>query len=464
MKHTSQSQRDTTVADEVLSLPEVRGADQLEVVVAQSRVGYTRFANNAVFQDSVVENTDITIRAQLNGTIGSVSTNALETDDIRDAVLGAIAAAKAIGRGSSPGFGDGAAPCPEVDAYDEETASLSLGEKSGTLAPLFDRAKREDVLLAGAYHTHRRSIAIANTRGMRRAHRGTLADVRFNGLAGLRPGDATSYACQLHTSAAAIDLQALGASAIEKVRLGLNPRSIPADRYDVLLEPEAVAELLEWMGFITFASQAMEDGTSLLVDRLGERVTGEAITIVDDGPGVYGYGVPVPFDGEGTPKATLTLIDRGIARSACFDRRAGAELADGSTGHAPIGDAATTAAGGMPTHLMLMPGELSHEELLERLGEGLWVTRFHYVNANLEPLRAVMTGLTRDGTFWVEGGVPQYGVKNLRFTDAIVEAFARVDGLSSTLSSVATWWSELGAVTAPAMIIRGLQFTGTTDE
>ena len=82
----------------------------------------------------------------------------------------------------------------------------------------------------------------------------------------------------------------------------------------------------------------------------------------------------------------------------------------------------------------------------------------------LEPRRAVMTGLTRDGVLKVEGGQVKHGVRNLRFTDSVLEAFGRIEGLSRVLSSVPTWWSELGAVTAPALLIRGLRFTGTTNE
>ena len=70
-----------------------------------------------------------------------------------------------------------------------------------------------------------------------------------------------------------------------------------------------------------------------------------------------------------------------------------------------------------------------------------------------------MTGMTRDGTFLIEDGVRTRGVKNLRFTDSILEAFARIDGVGVRREAVTTWWSESGAFVAPALLIRGLRFT-----
>jgi predicted Zn-dependent protease len=102
----------------------------------------------------------------------------------------------------------------------------------------------------------------------------------------------------------------------------------------------------------------------------------------------------------------------------------------------------------------------SSEELLSGLKRGLWVRRLHYVNGLLDPRRAVMTGLTRDGTFLVEGGRVKRAVGSLRFTDSLLEAFERVDGLTRARQVVPNWWSETGSCAAPAILVRGLTFTG----
>ena len=73
-----------------------------------------------------------------------------------------------------------------------------------------------------------------------------------------------------------------------------------------------------------------------------------------------------------------------------------------------------------------------------------------------------MTGLTRDGTFLIENGRLARGIQNLRFTDSVLEAFERIDGLTAERSTIPNWWADIGSVTAPTVLIRGLKFTGKT--
>jgi predicted Zn-dependent protease len=103
-------------------------------------------------------------------------------------------------------------------------------------------------------------------------------------------------------------------------------------------------------------------------------------------------------------------------------------------------------------------------DLLEGLEHGLHVQRFHYVNGRLDPQKARMTGLTRDGLFEVRDGSVTRAVRDLRFTENLLEAFERIDGLGDTLHSVATFWSENGgAYAAPRLRIRDFLFTGTCE-
>jgi predicted Zn-dependent protease len=90
------------------------------------------------------------------------------------------------------------------------------------------------------------------------------------------------------------------------------------------------------------------------------------------------------------------------------------------------------------------------------------VTRFHYVNGFLDTRRATMTGMTRDGTFLIENGKPGRAVRNLRWTESILDALspARLGGIGRELRSSATSWTKLGQVLAPALLVRGFRFTG----
>jgi predicted Zn-dependent protease len=224
-----------------------------------------------------------------------------------------------------------------------------------------------------------------------------------------------------------------------------------------------VVELLEWLSSIGFTSRSFEEETSFQYGRIGERVTGAAVTVADDPACRHGVGVPSPFDWEGVTRRPVTFLDEGVARGVVYDLRAAAVAGCASTGHA-VGGGPFPEGTAAPAHVVLAPGDATREELLGRIERGLWVTRFHYVNGMLDPRRAVMTGLTRDGTFRVADGRVVGAVTNLRFTDSVLEAFARIGGIGRELRAVPTWWSELGAFVAPPVLVRGLVFTGRQRE
>jgi predicted Zn-dependent protease len=112
-------------------------------------------------------------------------------------------------------------------------------------------------------------------------------------------------------------------------------------------------------------------------------------------------------------------------------------------------------------NLFMEPGEANKEQMLASTKKGIWVTRFHYTNP-LHPIKTVLTGMTRDGTFLIEDGRITRPLKNLRFTQSILEAFNRVEMLGSELKVIKADW-ENTATCAPAAKIRGFQFTGTTE-
>jgi predicted Zn-dependent protease len=243
------------------------------------------------------------------------------------------------------------------------------------------------------------------------------------------------------------------------------PTSLDAGSYDVVMEPEAVTELLEWLAAIAFAAPEVEQGTSPMAGRLGERITGDGVDLVEDplcDDPALGFGAP--FDREGTWKRRVPLVEKGVARAVLYDRTYAARMSAASTGSAQLPTLGS--AGGVgPTSLMLGAGTAaSVDDLLAGVQRGLYVCRLHYVNGLLEPRRAVMTGLTRDGCFLVENGKIGRAVGNMRFTDSLLEGLARCDGMTRERKAVPTWWSDSGAFVSPAVRIRGWRFNGKSQE
>jgi len=223
-----------------------------------------------------------------------------------------------------------------------------------------------------------------------------------------------------------------------------------------------VVELLEWLASIGFTSRSFEEETSFQFGRIGTPVTGD-VTIADDPACRSGVGIPSPFDWEGVTRRPVTFLEHGVARGVVHDLRSAAVAGCASTGHA-VGGGPFPDGHAAPAHVVLAPGRATREELLASMERGLWVTRFHYVNGMLDPRRAVMTGLTRDGTFRIADGKVAGAVTNLRFTDSVLEAFGRIGGIGRELRAVPTWWTELGAFAAPPLLVRGLVFTGVQRE
>jgi predicted Zn-dependent protease len=135
----------------------------------------------------------------------------------------------------------------------------------------------------------------------------------------------------------------------------------------------------------------------------------EKVTIYDDG--LDPDGLQVPFDFEGIPKKKVTFFDKGVAKEVTYDSFTAGREGKSSTGHGLI---APNTAGPIPINLFMGGGESSLEEMIQSVRKGIYVTRFHYTNV-VEPMRAVITGMTRDGTFLIEEGEIKSPVKNLSY-------------------------------------------------
>jgi predicted Zn-dependent protease len=210
--------------------------------------------------------------------------------------------------------------------------------------------------------------------------------------------------------------------------------------------------MVNYMSYLGFSAQALQEGRSFM--RLGEQLVGPEITIWDDARDPS--GIPVPFDFEGVPKQRLEIITQGVARAVAYDSyTAGREPGRVSTGHALP---APNSFGPVPHNLFLAPGSTPRRELGRSIQRGLWVTRFHYVNP-VHPLKAILTGMTRDGTFLIENGEITRPVKDLRFTQSILEALSGVAaiGRETRLSG-----GFFGGVRVPALHLRRFRFTSAT--
>jgi predicted Zn-dependent protease len=243
---------------------------------------------------------------------------------------------------------------------------------------------------------------------------------------------------------------------------GRAPVDLAPGAYDVILEPPAVAEVVEWLALTGLGARSIEDGSSCLAGRMGQTLTGP-VTLYDDALSGDEGCPTLPFDAEGTPKTRLTFLDSGVARGVAHDRATAHTAGAAPTGHAaPLADDLALDGGGpVPQHLHMAPGSDGADQLIARVERGLYVARFHYVNGLIDTRRTLMTGMTRDGLFLVENGRLGPGVRNLRWTESLLEAFTRLGGVSRARQAVAAGLSDAVFV-CPTVLVRGWRFTGSS--
>ncbi|HEY1693999.1 MAG TPA: metallopeptidase TldD-related protein [Polyangiaceae bacterium] len=443
------------------------GEPEAELYLRAAERGCARFAMGELGQHMELTEPLAVLRVARGARVAETLTSRLDRATLLDAVRATGRAAMLVPEVEGfPGFTRGGGPTPEVpERYADATARATPEERVERLAPVLKAIRDAGLVSAGMLETTSVSHALATTAGCERTHAATMAGFRVWALATPGAGGAAGYGGHVHRDVGALRLVEEAERAVRVCKDSRDPASLDAGTYDVVMEPEAVTELLEWLANIAFAAPEVEQGSSPMAGRLGERITGEGVDLVEDplsSDPALGFGVP--FDREGTWRSRIPIVERGVARSVLYDRTYAGRLGAASTGSAQL--PAMGSAGGIgPTALMLGGGTAaSVDELVAGIDRGLYVCRLHYVNGLLEPRRAVMTGLTRDGCFLVEKGKVTRPVGNMRFTDSLLEGLARCDGMTRARKAIPTWWSDAGAFVSPAVRIRGWRFNGKSQD
>jgi predicted Zn-dependent protease len=220
----------------------------------------------------------------------------------------------------------------------------------------------------------------------------------------------------------------------------------------VSLEPPAFGELLTYLAS-HFSAQSFSDGSSFCSDGLDRSYFDERVTIGDDF--AHPLAPSMPFDYEGQPKVRLPLVEAGVVRNVVTDSYYAKKLDRPNTGHALP---APNAYGPQPLNIVIPPGTKSTQELIAGTQRGLLISRFWYIRV-VDQKRAIVTGMTRDGTFLIENGKIAGGVRNLRFNQSIVEALGSVE-FSREQKRTGQYFYSLVVPTAK---IDRFTFTSTTE-
>ncbi len=427
---------------------------EAEAVATTERSGFARYAGKEVHQPTLIDNATVQLRLVQDGRAGVASTN--RTDDEGLLELARRAADVVAAASPDPELAPLAPPAefPEVSGYDGESAALGADDQARLAAAAIGASG--DFGLYGYFTSGVCELAIASTTGLRASQATTDATC----LALAAVDGASGYAERTSWRAGDIDPAEAAEEAVAKAARTRGAEQAGAAKYRAVLEPYAIAELLYYSAFDMFNGMALLEERSYFAGRIGERAFDPKVTLVDDA--LDPRDLPRAFDYEGTAKRRVGLVEEGVIRGAVWDRQTAARAGRESTGHALPMD--SRAFGAVATAVTMAPGEAeSVEELAELVGDGIYVTRLHYLGV-VDPREGVITGMTRDGTFRISGGKVAEPLVNLRFTVAVPELLAEVPGLTrdTMLVSQSDFYDERWAYgyRVPALATAAFNVTG----
>ena len=436
------------VVDSALEIP---GADGVEVLFLHEWGGLTRFASSSIHQSTWREDTGVRVRVVRGDRIGVAGTNDFSPEGARRAAESAREMAGIVAPDPQfPGLAP-ADPLEDASGYDDATASATPATRADAVAELVGSCP-DAFTAAGALETMASEVAVANTEGQFCWAPTTLAScttVVTGGEGG--SGFAEVFAPAIDT----LRPGDTGRRAADKAVASQGPRELVPGRYPVVLEPSAVSTLVGFLAWIGFGGRLLQEGRSCLSGREGQRVAAESVTIYDDALEAGTLGIP--FDFEGVRRSRVDLVQRGVFLDGVYDLRTAAQAGKRPTGHALP---PPNPEGPFPLNLFMTPGDTTVEQMIAGTERGVLVTRFHYSNV-VHPVESTITGMTRDGTFWIENGEIAHPVRNLRFTQSILQALTDTSAIGDRTELASEFFFSASRV--PALKVEAFNFSGASD-
>ena len=446
-------------------------ADEVEVLFSGGRFALTRFANNTIHQNVEDENHVVSVRTVFDGRTARATTNKFDDEGLRRAVESSEALAKVQHPDQdllpmpdsceAMGSADEGVRSTQVPArYFEQTAAITPQLRAQGVKKIVEVAQKHKLTTAGIYSSSESVEGIFNSRGLSHWHTQTLAEVSITMLG----ADSSGWQKANSPDLTNVNPLTMAETAAKKALDSAHPAEFPAGKYTVILEPSAALDIVGFM-FWDYAGMSILDQRSFLTGRIGNKLFGENITIWDDVTHPLQTGSP--FDGEGMRRLRLPLVENGVVKRVVYarataERMKRSEQKDkvgpiGPTGH---GFPLPNEMGEIPLNIVFAAPQNPQtlDEMIASTERGVLVTRLWYIR-EVDPYEKIVTGMTRDGTFLVEGGRIKQGVRNFRFNESLIHMLSNVEAMSVPLRACG---EESFDMVVPAMKIRDFNFTEVT--
>ncbi len=450
--------------DIFLRLSQFSNADGLEVLIAGGHSALTRFANNTIHQNVAEENYVVSVRTTIGRKTARATTNKLDDESLRRTVESAEAMTEV--QAEDPDL-LAVTPAPMsagegVQRFFSETAALTPEDRAFAVEHIVAVAKKNRLTAAGIFSSSQSMEAIMNSRGLTVYHTQTSSEISVTMLG----ADSSGWQKANSPNVRNLDPIALAETAVQKALDSASPREVPAGKYTVILEPAAVLDLVGFM-FFDFGGMAILDQRSFLTNRVGTQLFGENITVNDNVYHPLQSGAP--FDGEGVHRQPVRLVENGVIKNLVY-ARATAEKMLKSEHASKVGEIRPTGHGfPLPNEIGEAPMNIvfegspdgaqpSVEQMIASTERGILVTRCWYIR-EVDPYEKILTGMTRDGTFYIESGKLRHGLRNFRFNESLIHMLSNVIEMGTPVRASG---EEAFDMVVPPMKVRDFNFTEVT--
>jgi len=440
-------------------------ADDVEVIFYATRNALTRFANNVIHQNLAEENVVASVRTVFDGRTARATTNKLDDDSLKRVVQASESLAKV--QQPDPDLlpmadaGEGARVARTIpQRYFKQTAAITPEQRAETVHKIVSVANRNKLTTAGIVANSESVEGISNSRGLSNWHTQTSSEISITMLA----EDSSGWQKANSPNVDNLNAENLAEIAARKAVNAAKPREITPGKYTVILEPAAVLDIVGFM-FYDFGGLAILDQRSFLTNRVGTKLFGTNINITDDVAHPLQSGSP--FDGEGVPRQKVELVESGVVKRLVYARGTAEKMRHSEhkekvgriepTGH---GFPLPNEIGEAPMNIVFAAPNESRtvDEMIAATGQGILVTRLWYIR-EVDPYEKILTGMTRDGTFYVENGKIVYGIRNFRFNESLIHMLSNVEAMSTPVRASG---EESFDMVVPAMQVRDFNFTEVT--
>jgi predicted Zn-dependent protease len=422
-------------------------AESVEVSVNANVTGNTRFAANQLTTSGIIEGSNLAVQSHFGAKHAVVVTDDLSEASIRRAIEQSERLAKL-----APDDPEAMPPLPpqsysSVNAYHEPTAAATPADRArAALTALEPARKAGNIVASGFIVTGAGASAYGNKQGLFAYHPSTTSN--FTLTVRTTDGTGSGWAAADDHDWSKLDYRAVSARAIDKAQRAANAVAMEPGRYTVILEPQAVGDLVQLVvGYID--ARSADEGRSPFVkaeggNKIGEKIVDSRVTIFSDPGDAQLSGQP--FDGEGLPLGRQVWVENGVLKQLYYSRFWGKKQ--------------NKAATGFPTTVKMLGGSTTAEQMIASTPRGLLITRLWYLR-EVDPRTALYTGLTRDGVFLIEDGKIRNAVKNFRFNESPLFMLNNIEAIGPAQRLAGTEGG--GDVVMPTVKARDFNFTSLSD-